>query len=167
MFGKMPGSKMLWNRAVFLTKTCLCKRVAPVPHVYFHAVRFLSPCALRPCSLGQPCCSYSIPPGCKQAFHHVVRPPGGVVAKQSSALCFWLVDISHKCLDLCLFAHRTASFKRLMNSSLPSNLVGMVQALFQCEPCVLHRVEILGMLRIWVDQLAFFLLGNSLKQVLP
>ena len=117
---------MLWNRAVFLTETCLCKRVAPVPHVYFHAVRFLSPWALRPCSLRQPCCSYSIPPGCKQAFHHVVRPPGGVVAKQSSALCFWLVDISHKCLDRCLFAHRTASFKRLMNSSLPSDLVGIV-----------------------------------------
>ena len=109
-----------------LTETCLCKRVAPVPHVYFHAVRFLSPWALRPCSLRQPCCSYSIPPGCKQACHHVVRPPGGVVAKQSSALCFWLVDISHKCLDLCLFAHRTASFKRLMNSSLPSDLVGIV-----------------------------------------
>ena len=165
-----------------VTETCLCKRVAPVPHVYFHAVRFLSPWALRPCSLRQPCCSYSIPPGCKQAFHHVVRPPGGVVAKQSSALCFWLVDISHKCLDLCLFAHRTASFKRLMNSSLPSSLVGIVWSrrcfsVNHAFSIALKSWEYFGYgstsLRVVFFKACkargfhFFLLGNSPKQVLP
>ena len=70
--------------------------------------------------------AHSGPKSSPEATHHLTRPPGGFCAKQASALSFWLVERCHNLSDLCWFTHRAAVFKRLMNSPLDSNSVGIV-----------------------------------------
>ena len=52
------------------------------------------------------------------SHYHLVRPPGGVAAKQSSALSFWFVGKYQSSSPLWRLIQATAAFRRLINSSL-------------------------------------------------
>ena len=52
------------------------------------------------------------------SHYHLVRPPGGVAAKQSSALSFWFVGKYQSSSPLWRLIQATAAFRRVINSSL-------------------------------------------------